>query len=55
MKAFRKLWDAITLPFQSLYVWIWTSIEENEDGAWDKYWRKRNRKDMKKAEKRGRS
>lgn len=48
MKALKKLWDAITLPFQSLYVGIWTSIEENESGAWDKYWERRNRKEMKK-------
>ena len=51
-KFFLKIWDAISLPFVSLYVGIWTSIEENENGAWDSYWEKRNKKEMKRMEKR---
>jgi hypothetical protein len=40
----KKLWEAITAPFTALAVLIGESKEINEDGSWDKYWERRNRK-----------
>lgn len=44
MKLFAKIWDAITLPFVSIAVMIDESKRINEDGSWDKYWERKNRK-----------
>jgi hypothetical protein len=44
MKALRKIWDAITLPFISVAVMIDESRRINEDGSWNAYWAKKNAK-----------
>lgn len=44
MKLFAKIWDAITLPFISIAVMLDESKRINEDGSWDKYWERKNRK-----------
>lgn len=45
MKAFQKIWDAITAPFVSVAVLIDESKRINEDGSWDGYHDKKNRKE----------
>lgn len=54
MKALKKVWEAITYPFVAISVMLGTSQEINEDGRFDRYWERRNRREMKKAAKRGR-
>lgn len=44
MKALKKIWEAITLPFVSVAVLIDESKRINEDGSWDSYWAKKNAK-----------
>lgn len=44
MKALRKIWDAVTLPFVSIAVLIDESKRINEDGSWDSYHAKRNKR-----------
>jgi hypothetical protein len=44
MKALKKIWEAIATPIIALAVHIGTSREINEDGSWDKYNAKRNRR-----------
>jgi hypothetical protein len=44
MKALKKIWEAITLPFLSLAVGLDESRRQNIDGSWDKYWERKNRK-----------
>ena len=39
-----KLWNAITMPFISIAVLVDESRRINEDGSWDKYWAKKNRR-----------
>jgi hypothetical protein len=39
-----KLWNAITAPFISIAVLVDESRRINEDGSWDKYWEKKNRR-----------
>ena len=51
MKTLRKIWDAIISPFISIAVLIDESKRINEDGSWDSYWERKNRKAMKKASK----
>lgn len=41
---FKKLWEAITYPFIAIGCMIGTSQEINEDGSWDKYWEKKNKR-----------
>lgn len=36
-KMFKKLWNAITLPFDSIAVLWHESKQANEDGSWDKH------------------
>lgn len=50
MKTLKKIWEAITSPFISVAVMIDESKRINEDGSWDKYHERRNRKAMKKAQ-----
>jgi hypothetical protein len=45
----KKLWEAITAPFIALAVLIGESKEINEDGSWDGYWERKNRKAEKRA------
>lgn len=49
MKALKKIWEAITMPFLSLAVGLDESRKQNLDGSWDKYWERKNRKAMKKS------
>ena len=51
MKLFKKIWEAITAPFISIAVLIDESKRINEDGSWDKYWEKKNRKEVDQDEK----
>lgn len=48
MKALKKIWEAITTPFISIAVMIDESKRINEDGAWDAYWERKNRKESNK-------
>lgn len=48
MKILKKLWKAIAEPFVSVAVMIDESKRLNEDGSWDKYWERKNRREMKK-------
>lgn len=43
-KIMIKLWDAITTPFVALVVHLDESRRINEDGSWDKYHERKNRK-----------
>jgi hypothetical protein len=54
MKTLRKIWDAITFPFVSVAVMIDEDRRQNLDGYWDKYWERKNRRAMKKANRGGR-
>ena len=49
MKAMKKIWEAITTPFVALAVHMDESKRINEDGSWDKYHARKNRKASKKA------
>jgi hypothetical protein len=51
-KLFKRMWEAITEPFISIAVLIDESKRINEDGSWDKYHARRNKKLMKRMEKR---
>lgn len=48
MKTLKRIWDAITSPFIAVAVLIDESRRINEDGSWDAYWERKNRKAMKK-------
>ena len=50
MKTLKKMWNTITMPFTALAVAIYESKRINEDGSWDKYNARKNRKAMKKAD-----
>lgn len=43
-KMFKKVFEAITNPIVGLIVHIGTSIELNEDGSWDQYHERKNRR-----------
>ena len=47
-KFFRKIIDTISEPFAAFVVLLDESRRINEDGIWNKYWEKKNRKDLKK-------
>lgn len=49
MKTLKKIWEAIASPFIALAVNIEESKNINEDGSWDKYWERKNRRANKKA------
>lgn len=51
MKILKKIWEAIIYPFNSIAVLLDESKRINEDGSWDKYNERKNRKAMKKAQK----
>lgn len=44
-KAIKKIFDVIASPFIALAVHIDESRRINENGSWDKYWERKNRKD----------
>lgn len=48
MKALKKIWEAIITPFNSMAVLIDESKRINEDGSWNEYNERKNRKAMKK-------
>ena len=52
MKTLKKIIEAITAPFVSIAVLLDESRRINEDGSWDKYWSRKNRRAAKKAAKR---
>ena len=49
MKILRSFWNAVTMPFTALAVAIDESRRINEDGSWDEYNARINRKALKKA------
>ena len=49
MNIFKRIIDFITYPFVEISVMIDESRRINEDGSWDKYWERKNRKAMKKG------
>ncbi len=44
MKLLKKIWDAISYPFIAWAVLLDESRRINEDGSWDKYWERKNKK-----------
>jgi rRNA processing protein Gar1 len=50
MNVLKKIFGAIAQPFVAVICLIGTSQEINEDGSWDKYWARKNRRAMKKGE-----
>lgn len=48
--AFSRIWDMISAPFVSVAVMIDESRRNNEDGSWDKYWERKNRRAKKKMD-----
>lgn len=44
MKALKKIWQGIKESFTACAVLLDESRNINEDGSWDKYWAKKNRK-----------
>ena len=51
-KRLSDLWYNITYPFVAVYVLYAESKQQNIDGSWDKYWKKRNERDAKRRSKR---
>lgn len=49
MKTLKKIWEAITMPFISVAVMIDESKRINEDGSWNEYNARKNRKSMKRG------
>ena len=47
MKLLKNVFEAVKDAFLALAVHIGTSIEINEDGSWDKYHARKNRKGRK--------
>ena len=43
-KMLKKMWDFISEPFICIAVVIDESKRINENGSWDKYWEKKNRR-----------
>ena len=43
-KMFKKVIDFITSPFIAVAVLLDESKRINEDGSWDKYWERKNKK-----------
>ena len=44
MKALKKIIVAIKSPFVAIAILLDESRRINEDGSWDSYWAKKNRK-----------
>lgn len=47
MKTIKNFWYTITMPFTALAVAIDESKRINEDGSWDKYHARKNRRAQK--------
>ena len=47
-KMIKKIWNAICTPFVAIAVLIDESKLANEDGSWDTYWLKKNKREEKK-------
>ena len=47
-KILKKIWDTISEPFISCSVLIDETRRQNLDGRYDKYWARKNRKQIKK-------
>lgn len=48
MKALKKAWDFIKDSFTACALLIDESKRINEDGSWNAYWERKNRKEMEK-------
>ncbi|MBR4296099.1 MAG: hypothetical protein IKT56_04585 [Clostridia bacterium] len=44
----KKLWDAICSPFIAMACFIDECKLANEDGSWDTYWAKKNKRNRRK-------
>lgn len=51
MKTLKKIWESITMPFISVAVMIDESKRINENGDWDAYNARKNRKAIRKERK----
>ena len=49
MKTLKKILDFIISPFISVAVFLDEERRINEDGRYDKYWERKNRRAMKKG------
>lgn len=47
-KTFKKIWHSICSPFVAVACMIDESKLANEDGSWDDYWEKKNKREEKK-------
>lgn len=54
MKIIRRIIDTVTAPFIALAVNIDESRRNNEDGSWDKYNERKNRRESRKVARRAR-
>lgn len=45
MKTLKNIWNTITMPFVAIAVAIDESRRINEDGSWDKYNARKNRRE----------
>lgn len=50
MKVLRAIWDFITSPFISVAVFLDEERRINEDGRYDKYWARKNRRAARKEQ-----
>lgn len=44
MKYPKRVWQEISDPFLAVAVLVDDSKRINEDGSWDKYWQRKNRR-----------
>ena len=49
MKFLKRIFEAITYPFTAFAVLVDETKRQNLDGEWDKYWERKNRREMRKA------
>lgn len=48
MKTLKNILTKIAEPFMAIAVLIDESKRINEDGSWDKYWERKNKKEVRK-------
>ena len=48
MKTLKNILTKIAEPFMTIAVLIDESKRINEDGSWDKYWERKNKKEVRK-------
>ena len=49
-KLIKNIWETIISPFVAIEVLYDESRRENLNGEWDRYWARRNAREMRKAE-----